>query len=379
MDHSFSDVVMAIEEGSSSRTNFSVEAHSTSAGKAKIEYDPDYFIETSFVVENTLFRVPTYMLINGSQLFGSIFRLPQPMSDDGSIEGLSASNPIVISAKLNIKRDEFRAFVKALYPQSFSANLHLSKIEWIAVLKLSTIWYFLDVRSVAIAELERGGELSYVDKIVLGRTNWISSWVTEGLIGIYQRDETVSDEHTIQIDYMTAVKLLRIRELQYKSLYRGTSQPNPTDEVQVGFGEELAYIASEEQAFQLPEPEIPFVPPEEEERISLEGEIQRKIDEEASLKLEKELQEAEMRHRREEEERRTQAEETRRRREERERRRREDEVRRRQAEEERRRQEEEERRRQEEEERRRQEEEEAERKRGAEEERPKPLGRKIRR
>ncbi|KAF5330988.1 hypothetical protein D9619_005209 [Psilocybe cf. subviscida] len=244
---------------SSSRFSPNAEAYSKSAGKAKVHYHPNYYIESAYVVlqvQNTLFRVPSYRFTDGSQFFKGMLGLPQPAGGGDSIEGVSESNPIVIPANSNINAEEFGDFMKALYPRPFSVTLKLSKTEWISVLKVSKIWYFLEIRSVAISQLESGGELTCIDKVVLGRQNWVRSWVVDGLVGIVQRRETITDEEAIQIDYITAVKLFRIRETRIAHEFMTPTGLDVSEEVQAVFSDEIAHIASEEQAFCTPESEV---------------------------------------------------------------------------------------------------------------------------
>jgi len=190
-------------------------------------------MESNFVifqVEKKLFRIPTYLLANESQVFEGLFTLPPP--DGDNVEGSTPSNPIILPDEFRC--EDFKNLMKALYPRSFSLRLFLSTSEWISVLKLSTKWYFLDLRAMAISELERMQELPSIEKITLGRKNRIYSWVIEGFYELVQRDGTITDEEAKDVDYdypMTAYKLFRAREQRLKQTRFGTPANLETEEI----------------------------------------------------------------------------------------------------------------------------------------------------
>src|SRR6266511_3584333 len=99
-----------------------------------------------------------------------------------------------------------------LHVSGVSSRLTLSKDEWISVLRLATFWYFLKFRKLAISELDQAGELTPKDKVVYGRKFKIQAWLTAGCMELVGRDETISKEEAIAIDYETTFALFRIRE-----------------------------------------------------------------------------------------------------------------------------------------------------------------------
>lgn len=128
------------------------------------------------------------------------------------------------------------------------------------------MWYFLNLRKLAIAGLDRMAVLTNVDKITLGRRYSVSSWVLAGLRGLVQKDDTITDDEITEISYATAVKLFRIRELKLKALvaqssgYGYPSGPPWTQKVEEVFSTEIASLRADEEAFKVPDAEEKAVP-----------------------------------------------------------------------------------------------------------------------
>jgi hypothetical protein len=99
---------------------------------------------------------------------------------------------------------------------SVALRLSLSKAEWVSILKLSTKWRFLDLRKMAKSELEAGQELTSVEKIVLGREFYDSSWISTGYRELVQKSDTITDDEAIDIELPTAINLCRIREIMLR-------------------------------------------------------------------------------------------------------------------------------------------------------------------
>jgi hypothetical protein len=96
---------------------------------------------------------------------------------------------------------------------SVSLTLSLSKVEWISVLKLSTMWRFLNLRKISWAALETIElRLTSTEKIVLGRKVHISSWVKKGYEELVLGDETIKDEDAVEIGLLDTLWLFRVRE-----------------------------------------------------------------------------------------------------------------------------------------------------------------------
>ncbi|CAA7260408.1 unnamed protein product [Cyclocybe aegerita] len=191
--------------------------------------DEEYFLQSSFVyfqVENHLFHIPSYRFTMESHVFAGMFRLPQ--SNVFDVEGASRGNPIVLP--IGISHVDFRNFLKALYPLPVEIRLSLSKEEWLSVLKLSSFWYFLGFRKMAIAELANTKALTATEKITWGR------------------DVKVSKEEALTIGYETTFSLFRLREERLSSRI-----PSVVDSIRAEFKAELEGIRAEEKGYSTEE------------------------------------------------------------------------------------------------------------------------------
>ena len=120
----------------------------------------------------------------------------------------------------------------------------LSEEDWISVLTLASRWRFLCVRAMAKNALERMGSLTYLQKILLGRSVFIPSWVIDGFVGLVQA-RTIPDFEALQIDLgaqTTTYKLFRIRELRIAGEL--SSVKRKVEEV---FKEELDLLRAKEE------------------------------------------------------------------------------------------------------------------------------------
>ncbi|KIM35303.1 hypothetical protein M413DRAFT_32563 [Hebeloma cylindrosporum] len=225
---------------------------SSDTGKATATPTKDeaFFIESIFIVfevENRLFRVPSYMFFKESPTFVETFDLP-PLFTENHGDGTNPENPIVLPD--DVRCEDFRNLLKALYPRSVSLRLSLSKAEWISILKLSTKWRFLGLRKLAKSELEAGKELSSVEKIILGRDIYDSSWISAGYKELVQKSDTITDDEAIAIELPIAIKLYRIREIKLRQSL--TSALRAVEEV---FAMELGVILSKEMGYRTDQEE----------------------------------------------------------------------------------------------------------------------------
>ncbi|KAF9552798.1 hypothetical protein CPC08DRAFT_601941, partial [Agrocybe pediades] len=141
------------------------------------------------------FRVPTDGLIRESQFFSDMFSLPIPASGT-TVEGVSDDKPIMLPE--SISAESFRSLLRLLYPSSGEDHaVELSESEWISVLELSTMWYFLRYRKMAISHLN--GLLTPIEKVCLGREYKVTFWVEQGYHSLVKRKETISNDEALEL------------------------------------------------------------------------------------------------------------------------------------------------------------------------------------
>ncbi|KAF9486243.1 hypothetical protein BDN70DRAFT_822592 [Pholiota conissans] len=177
--------------------------------EVRLNFDSEFYFRGALVVfqvEDHLFRVPTYIFAAESSHFVTLFNLPMQDSHEGAA-------PFTVALPTDVRWEDFRSLLKALYPISVETTLVLSETEWISVLKLSTQWYFTHLRQIAIAQLESQPSFTPLNKIVLGRECFISSWFLSGLTSIAKRQEPITDDDIFYIGSSTTIQLFRLREL----------------------------------------------------------------------------------------------------------------------------------------------------------------------
>jgi len=97
------------------------------------------------------------------------------------------------------------------YGTSPSKSVPLNDEQWIAVLKLSTMWEFDGLRMAAIDTLGHS-KINAVDKLVAAKRYNIDEWLLPALLSLAQRPELISIEEGHRIGLETALKLASVRE-----------------------------------------------------------------------------------------------------------------------------------------------------------------------
>ncbi|KAF8802633.1 hypothetical protein BYT27DRAFT_7215282 [Phlegmacium glaucopus] len=177
--------------------------------------DETYFMQVVvFQVEDILFQVPRYQFEKNSEIFASTFLLP---SGDRVPEGSSEAAPFRLEG---VSATDFRNFLAALYPLSYSPELSMD--HWASILKLSTMWRFLDLRQDAITKL-----LSLPmtpQTIVLGHSYSSVELFTAGCTALASRSTSLSDEEAKELGHEMAFWLCILREKVYRAQTDQSSQ-----------------------------------------------------------------------------------------------------------------------------------------------------------
>lgn len=114
----------------------------------------------------------------------------------------------------------------------------INEEEWLAVLSLSTMWDFFDVRKVAIEELSQVG-MNSVTKVLLAREYKIQDWLLAGYQELAKRDETISFPEAERVGKDTAILIFQIREDIFR---RMTQNWGCTQRIQKAFEGELKEV-----------------------------------------------------------------------------------------------------------------------------------------
>lgn len=171
------------------------------------KYTDFYFSLVTFRVEDRLFRVPRHAFEEESEVFRSMFSLPQ-----GSllVDGMSNENPIHLPG-VTVK--DFACLINVLYPSVSTflpkGNLSISTEDWISVLHLSRMWAFDRLRDLSVSMLE---ELDPVKKLQLACSCGVDQWRRPALTKLVQRMEPLSREEGDMLGMETVIKVTIARD-----------------------------------------------------------------------------------------------------------------------------------------------------------------------
>ncbi|KAF5355536.1 hypothetical protein D9758_006287 [Tetrapyrgos nigripes] len=216
--------------------------------------DVSYYWETVvFLVEDTVFKIPKYHFAKSSEVFESMFSLPQ---GDKEAEGNTDANPIRLEG---IQAIDFRRFLKVLYPSQIPWREDETTMdEWKSILKLATLWRFLTLRKFAIDKLT-SQEMDVTERILMGREFSVSSWIKSGYSDLVSQDGPLSMETAKSIGYEAAVRVFRAREAASRNNLKAyTNRRHGADlgrYVETEFADELSRASKDGAVYQQEEEE----------------------------------------------------------------------------------------------------------------------------
>ncbi|KAJ7655372.1 hypothetical protein B0H17DRAFT_377824 [Mycena rosella] len=160
----------------------------------------DYYLETVvFKVEQSLFRVPRYQFERHSDIFADMFTVPQP-ADSAQSDGSDDEIPLKLEG---IKALDFQRLLQVLYPlTAIPKTPEMLPTGWLSVLKLATLWHFLEIRNLAIEKLTlHAGWLGSIERILLAKQYDVSAWLRSGYTDLARRKEPISLEEAAKIGW----------------------------------------------------------------------------------------------------------------------------------------------------------------------------------
>ncbi|KAJ7655374.1 hypothetical protein B0H17DRAFT_1021590 [Mycena rosella] len=215
--------------------------------------DPDYYLATVvFQVENSIFNVPRFQFERSSEIFATTFTLPP--ADGTKPEGSSPHNPFKLEG---ISSADFRALLKLLYPLTcLPKTPTLTKDEWMSVLKLATLYRFLELRELAIQELATHAQsLDCMQRVALGKQYDVAAWIRSGYTDLARRDAPISLEESSTIGWELTLRIYQAREVALRTGYSRYSVPNVQNvDVEALFQKEFRAADSASAAYKFVEP-----------------------------------------------------------------------------------------------------------------------------
>ncbi|KAF9256690.1 hypothetical protein L218DRAFT_800090, partial [Marasmius fiardii PR-910] len=136
-------------------------------------------------VEDVLYKVPKKPFMdNPHSPFSDIFSLPllNDVMTNLNIdpEGTSEKNPIILEQVLKVDFERVLSVLLVNPPLrvEFATKLFetLAVSDWTSILKLSTQWYFIPLRKLAIHYLSMHENLTNIERIVLAREYGVAQW-----------------------------------------------------------------------------------------------------------------------------------------------------------------------------------------------------------
>lgn len=97
------------------------------------------------------------------------------------------------------------------YESDTTANHCMSIEEWTSVLKLSTMWDFLDTRALALQNLAKT-KMDLVTKVLIAKQYKIHDWLFAGYEALAKRTSPISLSEAERLGLTTTVQLYLIRE-----------------------------------------------------------------------------------------------------------------------------------------------------------------------
>ncbi|TEB38063.1 hypothetical protein FA13DRAFT_1725689 [Coprinellus micaceus] len=212
-----------------------------------LQFDEEYYWElVTFLVEGHIFRVPKHNFIEHSKTFTLRYLVGHDQRNKSEAED-PYDDPLSHAIVLDVSVDDFRCFLKALYPRYSKGLL---KNEWLRVLKLSHQWSFCTYRQMAIEALTP--VMAPTDKIVWGKEYTIAAWVNFGLVELVTRAEGISQSEAETIGWRNAIDLFNIREAQFASVASSGGSQQPFDAgnaINEAFHSDLITVHNEESAY----------------------------------------------------------------------------------------------------------------------------------
>ncbi|KAH8117123.1 hypothetical protein DFH11DRAFT_1473020, partial [Phellopilus nigrolimitatus] len=178
--------------------------------------DMFFFSLITFKVEDCLFRVPRLAFEKESDVFKGMFLLPRGEIADSEVDGSSEEKPLVLEG---VKAEDFRCLMRVLFPlprSPYWTAYYMTSAQWISVLRLSHMWCFNGIRSLAIAELEKDAFLDVVKKVELAYAFDISSWIRPACYTLAMRRDSLSLEEGIRLGMDFVIKLGLVRDVRYR-------------------------------------------------------------------------------------------------------------------------------------------------------------------
>ncbi|KAF9479366.1 hypothetical protein BDN70DRAFT_932609 [Pholiota conissans] len=193
-----------------------------------IQRDDEFYLQTAiFQVEDRLFKVPIQNFTMESEVFRTMFQLPQ--DPEAVQDGSTDERPILLE---DVKKDDLR-FSFELFKQDI---LTLTEEKWTSVLLLSMRWDMENLRNITIQQIVK----FFSDdphKLLIMAEKWnVESWLIMGASIYMKRESPMTEDDVAKIGLSCTLKVAALREwfLQWRITQRQWYNANnlpPTAEI----------------------------------------------------------------------------------------------------------------------------------------------------
>jgi len=177
---------------------------------APVVLHPQYYIrsgDTTFIVENHLFRVHRFFFERESPYFRAM--LSTPAAPGEQPRGTSDRDAFVLG---DVKSADFALFLWVFYNPKYSLYDTATLDEWLRILKLAQHWGFTEVKHLVTRSLELL-EIGHIQKIVLYHQYGIDrSLLISSYAAICARAEPISNDEGNALGIQTVLMLAAARE-----------------------------------------------------------------------------------------------------------------------------------------------------------------------
>ncbi|KAF8583081.1 hypothetical protein K439DRAFT_1634745 [Ramaria rubella] len=153
----------------------------------------------TFLVENTLFRVPRYMLETTSPVFAAMLSDVRP-----------DATPISLRDATSVEFERLLTFLYPLAPPVDTVAKPWDEHQWTSILRLATMWEMAEIRAVAMRLL--GQIHDPFMKVTLGRQYGHQPWIKEGFMMLCLRPEPLTVEEGVQLTKEDVIACAAARE-----------------------------------------------------------------------------------------------------------------------------------------------------------------------
>ncbi|KAF7973682.1 hypothetical protein HWV62_14674 [Athelia sp. TMB] len=147
-----------------------------------------------------------YFLVQG--ILYSVHRVPfEQHSTMFKGKGVSEAAPLFLN---DISHTEFDQFLSILYPTDYGVFSATTVKDWSSILRLSDLWAFLSIRSLAIKHLT--SITSPIDKIVIGRRYAVNEWLIAAYGHVCRRPEPLNEEEGMKLGMRDVIRITSVRQ-----------------------------------------------------------------------------------------------------------------------------------------------------------------------